>query len=581
MTNNAIIPAKTAIMTFRESGYKNTANAVAELIDNAIEANANYIRVLTFEGEVKGPKRVLRQIEEIAIYDDGDGMSEEVLAICLQFGNGTRLNSRDGIGRFGIGLPNASVSQAKRVDVYSWRDNECKHTYLDVDEIANSDQDVVNGVSNCEMPTKYLNEIDVEIKSSGTLIVWSNCDKLDLKRSKTLYSDMNQSLCRIYRHFLDDDENYGRLINIKLIAVGKDKIEYDLRPNDPLYMMRPNNCPSKENDKTNILLDDVIKIDVPLDDEKISTVEIRFSIALPETQNIGGSGGPGSLGYHYGKNVGISFVRSCREIDFGCFNYFNMQEQRERWWGCEIRFKADLDELFGVTNNKQAVRGINFFDYKEFKEEHPEDYEAFIENDNRLWLRKELSRIFKTNHKKLMDTIRTRREGTRSKDQGSPVDVSVKAANDILKEDTAETKSKVEGEKKSHEQIEEEWVDKVKETYEGDIDDDTAKEIAKVKVNSLIEKEFGSWPGSQFFTVETVGATCVLVINKKHPFYNDLYEKLEGLSETHPIETLDLTLMAFAQMQNELYSRIDDIDEITDKWGGHLKKFLQKLKEND
>ena len=41
----AIIPAHTAITTFRDAGYKNTAAAVSELIDNAIEAEATDIEI--------------------------------------------------------------------------------------------------------------------------------------------------------------------------------------------------------------------------------------------------------------------------------------------------------------------------------------------------------------------------------------------------------------------------------------------------------------------------------------------------------------------------------------------------------
>ena len=49
MSNNydepPIIPAKTAIKSFRDSGYKSTAAAIAEIIDNAIEAKAKNIDI--------------------------------------------------------------------------------------------------------------------------------------------------------------------------------------------------------------------------------------------------------------------------------------------------------------------------------------------------------------------------------------------------------------------------------------------------------------------------------------------------------------------------------------------------------
>ena len=118
---NLIIPAHTAIATFRDAGYRNTASAIAELIDNSIEAGGKDIEILVFQELVQHTHRTSPTVTKIAVYDNGCGMSPELLGICLQFGNGTRLNSRKGIGRFGIGLPQASVSQCKHVDVYSWQ----------------------------------------------------------------------------------------------------------------------------------------------------------------------------------------------------------------------------------------------------------------------------------------------------------------------------------------------------------------------------------------------------------------------------------------------------------------------------
>ena len=64
-------------------------------------------------------------------------MNVAELRRALQFGNGGRLNDRSGIGRFGMGLPNSSISQARRVDVWSWQDGKANaiHSYLDVSEI--------------------------------------------------------------------------------------------------------------------------------------------------------------------------------------------------------------------------------------------------------------------------------------------------------------------------------------------------------------------------------------------------------------------------------------------------------------
>jgi hypothetical protein len=53
----------------------------------------------------------------------------------------------------------------------------------------------------------------------------------------------------------------------------------------------------------------------------------------------------------------VSIVRADREVDRGWF--FMGTKRRENyddWWRCEVRFDPLLDEHFGITNAKQAIR---------------------------------------------------------------------------------------------------------------------------------------------------------------------------------------------------------------------------------
>ena len=171
MSNPPIIPAKTAIESFRDNGYKDTASAISELLDNSIEAKAKNIQILVFEKNITKGNRPMKQISEIVILDDGIGMDEETLKMSLQFGNGTKLKSRKGIGRFGIGLPNASVSQCKHVEVYSWKNSKNLFTYLDIEETKNNDQQNINDIVEKELPEYVTKEI-----KKGELIRHSNVD---------------------------------------------------------------------------------------------------------------------------------------------------------------------------------------------------------------------------------------------------------------------------------------------------------------------------------------------------------------------------------------------------------------------
>ena len=74
-----------ALVSQRAAGYKNTAYALAELIDNSFDANAKNVQVILLEKNISGR----RKVEEILVLDDGDGMPANVLQGALQFGNTT------------------------------------------------------------------------------------------------------------------------------------------------------------------------------------------------------------------------------------------------------------------------------------------------------------------------------------------------------------------------------------------------------------------------------------------------------------------------------------------------------------
>jgi Histidine kinase-, DNA gyrase B-, and HSP90-like ATPase len=101
------------VIATRDTGYRTTAAAVAELVDNSLQADATIVRVAVNQVPEAGL--------QVAVLDNGWGMNAAVLRTALQFGGTTRFNDRSGPGRYRMGLPNSSVSQARRLDVFSWR----------------------------------------------------------------------------------------------------------------------------------------------------------------------------------------------------------------------------------------------------------------------------------------------------------------------------------------------------------------------------------------------------------------------------------------------------------------------------
>jgi hypothetical protein len=67
----SFIPADLAIQAMRDSGYKNTAYALAELIDNSVQAEAKNIEIICLEEMVQLADRRRKRLTKIAVLDDG------------------------------------------------------------------------------------------------------------------------------------------------------------------------------------------------------------------------------------------------------------------------------------------------------------------------------------------------------------------------------------------------------------------------------------------------------------------------------------------------------------------------------
>ena len=130
----SIIDPTMAVQAMRDSGYKSTTHALAELIDNSIESDADTIEVFGLSRFDDRTNR--RTLQELAVLDNGCGMDRNTLRGALRYGHGTR-RERRGIGRFGMGLPNSSMSQARCLDVWSWQSGPTNalHTYLHLDDV--------------------------------------------------------------------------------------------------------------------------------------------------------------------------------------------------------------------------------------------------------------------------------------------------------------------------------------------------------------------------------------------------------------------------------------------------------------
>jgi len=320
----AIVQLRAFVEATRDSGYKNAAYAIAELIDNAVEAGAERVDIDVDEIKTGGSSKL-----EITVADDGCGMDKDVIALSLQFGGSTRFGSRAGSGRFGMGLPNSSLSQARKVEVTSWKDrSDVWRTYLDVDEVYQ------RLLSSIPIPRKIAYAPKTR---TGTIVRLTRCDRLQYRSAESARVDLLKEIGRMFRHLLLS----GLTIRVNQIPV---------QPIDPMFLKglkkgpkgRPFGPPFD------------YRVRVP-DSDRTALIKVTFSELPLAHWNTLSNQQKNEMGI--AKGAGVSILRADREIDHGWFFMDGKRKENyDDWWRCEITFEPELDELFGVTHTKQGIR---------------------------------------------------------------------------------------------------------------------------------------------------------------------------------------------------------------------------------
>ena len=592
-TANDIIPPELAIKAMRDGGYKNTAYALAELIDNSVQAQSKNVELICIENYKDVNGRNLKRINQIGVIDNGFGMQSETLQSALQFGNGTHLTDRKGIGRFGMGLPNSSISQCRRVEVWSWQENHNNaiYTYLDLDDIATKKQTTVPEPTIKALPSN-IQEWSNCIGKNGTLVLWSELEehRLSWRGAIPTLRNTEDLVGRMFRKFIDNKE-----LSIRLLGISEDDNIHDhlAKVNDPLYLMENSSTPEPFNKNPMFERwdegDKVFPIDYKGGKHE---VHVRFSLAKEETipkDNI--DRGNKIYGKHAAKNVGLSIVREGRELELDPAWAQNFNPV-ERWWGAEIEFPSILDEVFGVTNNKQnatKLAQMAKFDWKEEAESGESKAEFIKRFQEEGDPRGVLIPITDYVHEQLgiiRIKLSAQTKGRRSGEKGT----QVVDTDDIVSE---KFKKRADGghtiesdnitpSKKDSELIKEELTEKM------DYSDSVAKEIAEAIIHN--ERKFITiaepLDGYSFFTIKSMpGGVTAMVFNENHPFYSQLIDTLnpefsdeskEQLKERlrKAAETLKILFAAWARYELEDKQVREKLFEFRQEWGKMSKEFL-------
>jgi hypothetical protein len=222
--------ASAMIESMRAYGYTLPA-ALADIIDNSIAAGASNVDVrIHWAGYDSW----------IAVTDDGGGMSEEELRDAMRLGSRSPLEDREpeDLGRFGLGLKTASLSQCRRLTVVtrgSQRDVATRR--WDLDHLARPDVTGWQLLRTAAEGSEERASLPATLPS-GTRVLWERLDRLTGE-------DRDEDIESLQRHFMEMIERveahlsmvFHRFISKRRLRLRLN--DREVRPWDPFLETHP------------------------------------------------------------------------------------------------------------------------------------------------------------------------------------------------------------------------------------------------------------------------------------------------------------------------------------------------------
>lgn len=545
--------ANQALESSRDAGFDLSA-AAGELVDNSWEANANHVRIRTIRDKSGS-------ITDMGFADDGHGIPADLLAAVLSLGYSSRYGSRKGLGRFGMGLKLASLSQATRVEIYTRTrdDAQIYRTYLDLAEVRDGTQTELRVEPVASWPEDFAALMadpgSAEPFEAGTLVVWRNIDRLQQggrfnSSVEERVQELKKFLARAYRRFID-----------KGFRIEFDGSEITLH--DPLFLL--------ENPRVTKRFDRSLQASIIDGDTfEIDGHEVRWTVTLlpEELRHKRGSGGRAGKGredfadlYIPDNESKVSILRNGREIYYDLVPklYPGGRDKVDRYIGVEIEFPAALDEYFQVRNVKRGAEPVNK-------------------------LREELRNNLKKPIERARKDIREHWQDVEARERLESGDDHCDAHDAVDEFDQTGPRGRANPDITPDEI--DEAIREIIEDMGYEPDDPEAVRKAEWVRRSLDSRSAtildGTWPGKELLDIRHLAGKVVVTVNRRHPFFKDLVEPLRAIAEGEPddldpAETIgllkkldagiDLLMIAYARAENMHLDPDRAYGDLRNHWG--------------
>ena len=205
--------------SMRAVGYT-LQTAIADIIDNSISANASNVDIY-FNSATP---------DHLAIIDDGDGMTADEVKCAMRLAgrSSTAPRGKTDLGRFGLGLKTASLSQCRTLTVVSRKGGQvCGYTWS-LDHLAE-----VGRWALIELSKNEIEDLpragDFASVEHGTMVLWRDLDYLVDARGTTQKSldealvETRDHLALVFHRYLDGE--HGRPFSIHVNGKAPEKID--------------------------------------------------------------------------------------------------------------------------------------------------------------------------------------------------------------------------------------------------------------------------------------------------------------------------------------------------------------------
>ena len=548
----ALVAAEAFVRGIRDIGYKSTATALDELIDNSIQAGATRIDVVFGFGGKSDAKP-----DRIAIIDNGHGMDPDIIRAGVMWGGTHREGDRNGFGRYGYGLPSSCVSQGKRFSVYSRpADGVLHYVELDIEDLGAGMYNTADGLVVVPPPVEsdlpnwlygYGDELGIDgFMSTGTAVIISRLDRLTWVTMKSLERNLLQHFGVTYRNYLRQ---------VDLWVNGK-----QVEPIDPLFVTEGFRHFDVDEDRAESLQPLVFSVKDRLNRRTIGSVNVRYSSLPPTFPSVDKSRSAGTRNANarfpiMKDHLGIIFLRSGRQIDVVTRNPWTQFQNNDRYWNVEVDFTPGLDEEFSITTSKQQI----------------------VVSD-RMWDLLKEQGVFRA-----IEEMRGRLDAAKRAAKESKGKEETKTSEQVMKDSEKfktrrpagdPTQREEEAEKRAEEEVSRRARQK-----------GLPKEEARAELLTEIEGrpykvDEEHVEGGPIYRPEQLGGQFVLWLNTSHRFYTDLYTAQGSNAQSRDALELVLFTLGEAELDSSDERRLFYQTERQSVWTSRLSVLLELLSQH-